>query len=91
MYEFHASAVPQNESAREDSRGHRDEPISPELSTCCQFAQRNYTCKLRRLHKHHFADDKNKLTEAIERGFISLTRPGQARHAFDDCVYPILV
>lgn len=66
-------------------------PFSPELSTCCQFAQRNYTCKLRRLHKHHFADDKNKLTEAIERGFISLTRPGQARHAFDDCVYPILV
>ena len=36
-------------------------------------------------------DDKNKLTKAIEGGFISLANPGQAIHVFYDCVYPILV
>lgn len=35
--------------------------------------------------------DKNKLTKAIEWGFISLANPGQAIHVFYDCVYPILV
>lgn len=36
-------------------------------------------------------DDKNKLTKAIEGGFISLANPGQAIHVFYNCVYPILV
>lgn len=36
-------------------------------------------------------DDKNKLTKAIEGGFISPANPGQAIHVFYDCVYPILV
>lgn len=33
-------------------------------------------------------DDKNKLTKAIEGGFISLANPGQAIHVFYNCVYP---
>lgn len=36
-------------------------------------------------------DDKNKLTKAIEGGFISPANLGQAIHVFYDCVYPILV
>lgn len=36
-------------------------------------------------------DDKNILMMAIEGGFVSLTRPGQAIHVFDNCVYPILL
>lgn len=90
MYEFHASAVPQNESAQEDSWCLATNPF-PRIIYLLSICTVELHMQIALPAQTPLGDDKNKLTKAIEEGFISLAHPGQAIHVFDDCVYPILV